>query len=103
MQQSKNFTRRIEDFQCEVCGTKVKGTGYTNHCPNCLHSKHVDINPGDRASSCGGIMQPIAVSKRGETYYITHRCKLCWHEKANKVSQNDNFEEIIKLSQLGTH
>lgn len=38
----KNFTRVIEDFICENCGTEVKGNGYTNHCPKCLWSKHVD-------------------------------------------------------------
>ena len=57
----KRFNRRIEDFTCEHCGTEVHGNGYTNHCPNCLWSKHVDINPGDRAADCGGLMEPIAV------------------------------------------
>ncbi|MFA6992594.1 MAG: RNHCP domain-containing protein, partial [Candidatus Gracilibacteria bacterium] len=40
----KRFSRTIEDFVCEKCGAKVKGDGYTNHCPKCLWSKHVDIN-----------------------------------------------------------
>ncbi|MEK7061411.1 MAG: RNHCP domain-containing protein, partial [Patescibacteria group bacterium] len=44
-----SFVKKIEDFVCKVCGTKVKGTGYTNHCPNCLYSLHVDEEvPGDR-------------------------------------------------------
>ena len=44
------FIRREENFVCEVCGAKVKGTGYTNHCPQYLWSKHVDkLIPGDRA------------------------------------------------------
>ena len=29
----------------------MKGNGYTNHCPKCLWSKHVDINPGDRGAN----------------------------------------------------
>ncbi|MGC8981457.1 MAG: RNHCP domain-containing protein [Minisyncoccia bacterium] len=57
----KKFQRRIEDFRCERCGTFVKGTGYIDHCPNCLWSKHVDINPGDRKANCGGMMKPKGV------------------------------------------
>ncbi|MBU3901416.1 RNHCP domain-containing protein, partial [Patescibacteria group bacterium] len=46
--QSKKFQRKIEDFVCGHCGPKIKGTGYTDHCPKCLWSQHVDVNPGDR-------------------------------------------------------
>ena len=57
----KQFVRRREDFVCEHCGTKVVGDGYTNHCPKCLWSKHVDIMPGDRAEDCQGLMRPIDI------------------------------------------
>ncbi|MEK7158524.1 MAG: RNHCP domain-containing protein, partial [Patescibacteria group bacterium] len=46
---SRTFQRRVEDFTCESCGAQVTGDGYTNHCPQCLVSKHVDVYPGDRA------------------------------------------------------
>lgn len=52
--QEKKFQRQIEDFVCEKCGKEVKGDGYTDHCPRCLRSKHVDVNPGDRRSKCNG-------------------------------------------------
>ena len=52
---SATFIRKTEDFICEHCGREVRGNGYTNHCPYCLWSKHVDINPGDRAAGCGGL------------------------------------------------
>ena len=55
------FIKNIEDFTCEHCGAPVKGTGYTNHCPKCLWSKHEDVNPGDRASDCHGLMKPIDI------------------------------------------
>ncbi|HYC79501.1 MAG TPA: RNHCP domain-containing protein, partial [Candidatus Binatia bacterium] len=55
----KLFQRTPENFVCENCGTKVSGNGYTNHCPNCLYSKHVDNNPGDRLNKCHGLMEPI--------------------------------------------
>ena len=43
----KRFTKIDEEFICENCGEKVEKLGYTcrNHCPHCLYSKHVDINP----------------------------------------------------------
>lgn len=54
-----------DSFTCRVCGRLVTpqsaGTDHRNHCPNCLSSLHVDIEPGDRASDCGGIMEPAAV------------------------------------------
>ena len=47
-------------FTCKVCGRPVfpqgAGSDHRNHCPNCLASLHVDEEPGDRASDCGGIM-----------------------------------------------
>ena len=48
-----------DSFTCKVCGRLVTpdaaGTEHRNHCPNCLSSLHVDIEPGDRESDCGGI------------------------------------------------
>lgn len=61
-----------ETFVCKVCGRTVvpegAGSNHRNHCPNCLYSLHVDINPGDRESDCGGHMEPVAVwvRKKGE-------------------------------------
>ena len=72
------FNRKKENFVCENCGEKVEGNGYTNHCPNCLWSKHVDINPGDRAETCHGLLKPIAVEdnpKKGYGIYITNMLK----------------------------
>jgi hypothetical protein len=96
--QLKKFQRRKEDFVCENCGKKVKGTGYTNHCPNCLWSRHVDINPGDRAAKCGGMMAPVGLEIRTGGCVITHRCVRCRHEKKNKVNAGDNPDKIIDLS-----
>ena len=98
MLKTKKFQRKKEDFVCEHCSKEIKGSGYTNHCPFCLWSKHVDVNPGDRAASCGGMMKPTRVKiKKGE-YSIVNRCEKCGHEKRNKIADNDNFDEIIKLS-----
>ena len=91
------FIKNIEDFTCEVCGFFVEGTGYTNHCPHCFHSKHVDINPGDRACSCKGLMKPIAVSGSIQDLHITHKCTSCGFERANKVQEIDNMDQLATL------
>ncbi len=93
-----NFTRTIEDFVCGHCGAKVEGNGYTNHCPICLWSKHVDINPGDRAETCGGMMKPVAVKLDHGEYILTHRCEICGATKRNKTVKPDNFDAIISLA-----
>lgn len=95
---TKNFIRKQEDFVCAVCNTKVKGTGYTNHCPNCLFSLHVDeIIPGDRQSKCRGVMEPIRAEIEGGEYTIIHKCRKCKKTIKNKTSKEDNFDEIIKI------
>lgn len=95
-----SFIRTKEDFVCENCGTAVKGSGYTNHCPNCLWSKHVDIDPGDRGADCGGLMKPIALEKRGEVFMIVHQCEGCGFKRLNKAEKGDSFNELIKISSL---
>ena len=92
------FQRTKEDFVCQHCGEEVAGTGYTNHCPKCLWSKHVDINPGDRAEICQGMMQPVGAEVSGGDYIIIQRCKDCRHEKRNKAGKDDNFEVLLELS-----
>ena len=65
---SKKFQRNIENFRCEHCEAFVIGDGYTNHCPQCLWSKHVDINPGDREELCNGMMKPVGVIKKSDNF-----------------------------------
>ena len=94
MLEKAQFIRKKEDFTCDVCGTVVHGNGYTNHCPNCLSSKHVDINPGDRASDCHGVMEPIEMEIRHGQEYVIQRCERCGHTRANKVASNDNRDTV---------
>ena len=50
----KLFTKNDNSFVCENCNMIVSPLKYTSrdHCPYCLYSKHVDINPGDRLNKC---------------------------------------------------
>ncbi len=98
----KKFSRTTEDFTCEHCGAKVKGNGYTNHCPQCLYSKHVDINPGDRAADCGGLMEPVDIELKDGKYVIVHRCQKCGFIRRNKLCDDDNFQTVLELSRTKT-
>jgi len=94
---SSKFQRRKEDFTCQRCGFSVQGSGYTNHCPQCLWSKHVDVHPGDRKESCQGLMEPIAIKIQQGEYRILHRCTRCGVERWNKAAKEDDFEAILQL------
>lgn len=96
--QQKRFQKTEEDFTCENCGRKVEGTGYTDHCPSCLFSKHVDINPGDRKADCDGMMIPMEIETKGGNYIIHYLCKKCGYKHRVKSSPDDNFEEILRLT-----
>jgi DNA-directed RNA polymerase subunit RPC12/RpoP len=93
----KRFQRKKEDFVCANCGEKVQGVGYTDHCPKCLWSQHVDINPGDRQEDCRGLMRPIGAEVVRDGYIIYYQCEKCGFKHQVKSAENDNFEEIVRL------
>ncbi|CAN5564331.1 RNHCP domain-containing protein [soil metagenome] len=98
---------RNTGFSCLHCGLEVPplaGGGCRNHCPRCLYSLHLDIYPGDRASDCGGLLEPVAVdhsAKKG--WLIVSRCRACGALRRNKAALDDpvmpdNYEKLIELS-----
>ena len=95
---SRGFQRRIEDFVCQHCGQQVQGDGYTNHCPRCLWSRHVDVQPGDRLANCRGMMQPVAVAGSPGNYRILHRCLVCDLQKWNDAEPQDDFEQLLAIA-----
>ncbi len=92
-----------ETFTCSFCGREVAPEGaasdHRNHCPNCLSSLHVDIEPGDRESDCGGIMEPVAVwvRKNGE-WALIHRCKVCGTMSSNRIAADDNPMKLMSIA-----
>ena len=99
--ESRKFSSNDNSFICDNCKKEVSKLGYSsrNHCPYCLHSKHVDINPGDRAEECQGIMEPIKVeisSKKG--YVIVFRCKKCGAIRKCKAATDDDINLLIKYT-----
>lgn len=92
-----------ERFICKVCGRQVipegAGSDHRNHCPNCLCSLHIDIEPGDRASDCGGIMDAAAVwvRKNGE-WAIIHRCRRCGGLSSNRIAGDDHPVKLMSIA-----
>ena len=92
-----------DSFTCRVCGRLVvsagAGSGHRNHCPNCLHSLHLDIEPGDRAADCGGLMDPIAVwVRRDGEWAVIHRCRRCGALHSNRVAGDDNPLKLLSIA-----
>lgn len=104
--EAKRFSKNDSGFVCVHCGKEVLPLKYTsrNHCPFCLWSLHLDINPGDRASTCGGELEPVfAEPDRKKGYIITHRCVKCGELRRNKAAteaqnQSDDIKKIIALT-----
>lgn len=99
----KRFTMKDENFICENCNKSVKKLKYTarDHCPYCLYSKHVDINPGDRLNTCKGLLKPIKIEKFKNTYKIIYECEKCKKLHKNIMANDDNMDLIIELSKNG--
>ena len=96
----KLFNELDEGFICENCQKEVSPLGYSSrdHCPYCLYSKHVDINPGDRQNPCKGLLKPIDIEKYKDTYKIIYQCEKCKEIHKNIIAKDDDYDEILKLS-----
>ena len=92
-----------EAFTCRCCGRLVTPDGaasaHRNHCPNCLTSLHVDVEPGDRAADCGGLMEPVAVwVRKGGEWAIVHRCRRCGALSSNRAAADDNPMKLMSIA-----
>ena len=95
----KTFTKNDNEFICEHCNKKVDKLEYTSrdHCPYCLYSKHVDINPGDRENTCQGLLKPIDIEKYKDTYKIIYQCEKCHQIHKNIIANDDSFDRILDI------
>jgi len=101
-------------FRCLNCSLMVSaehelsGVNNRNHCPNCLWSKHVDLNKaGDRKATCGARMQPIGLTVKhtGKKYgntaqgelMIIHHCSGCGKISINRVAADDSAGALLAL------
>ncbi|WP_141734723.1 RNHCP domain-containing protein [Oligoflexus tunisiensis] len=100
------FQKINESFLCENCGATVPPARRTcrNHCPRCLHSKHVDVYPGDRANPCQGLLRPIGYELTGNKgLVLLFRCTRCGAETRNIAllddpNEGDDYLKILSLT-----
>ena len=90
-------------FRCHHCHADVPmdapGTQHRNHCPFCLWSRHVDDQPGDRASDCLASMEPIAIAVRKDgEWLLIHRCNGCGELSSNRVAGDDNPLLLVRIA-----
>ena len=104
--ETKRFSKNDSGFICAHCGKEVLPLGKSsrNHCPFCLTSLHVDVNPGDRANECRGkLLAGAALVDAKKGYIIIHKCEKCGKLLRNRAAhdadvQPDNMKLIIKLT-----
>ena len=98
--ENRKFTKNDNGFVCANCGQVVQPLGYTSrdHCPNCLVSIHIDINPGDRANDCQGLLISCGITyNNNKGYVINYKCNKCGKLHNNKTAEDDNFDTILKV------
>ena len=88
----KLFNELDENFICENCGKNVSKLVYSSrdHCPYCLYSKHVDINPGDRANECKGLLRPVGIEKFKDTFKILYICQKCKEQQDGEKRHSES-------------
>jgi len=104
--ETKRFAKNDAGFICANCQKEVLPLGKSsrNHCPFCLSSLHVDINPGDRANECRGLLRAVAaVTDPKKGYIIIHKCDKCQklvrcRAAHDAAVQPDNMKLIISLT-----
>ena len=102
------------DFTCKHCGrivpaqTAESGVVNRNHCPTCLHSRHVDLfTPGDWLCACKAIMVPVRLTlKRCRDKYaaecqgelmLIHRCTNCDALSINRIAADDDLVNLMSV------
>jgi hypothetical protein len=98
-----NDVNSADSFRCRRChgtvATAAPGTGHRNHCPHCLWSLHVDVERGDRASSCRRLMEPVGVwVKTNGEWSIFHRCEVCQTFTVNRIAGDDSQVALLSLA-----
>ncbi|MBI2464001.1 RNHCP domain-containing protein [Candidatus Peregrinibacteria bacterium] len=96
---TKHFTVKNEGFLCKNCHAEVppQKSSCRNHCTHCLYSLHVDESyPGDRLSTCHGLMEPLEITYSGKKgFIIVHQCLTCKKIMKNKTAPDDTLDSLI--------
>lgn len=94
-----NPIHRDESFTCMNCDRDVSpgGARVRDHCPFCLHGRHVDIIPGDRAAKCGAVLEPKHFSVSGGQVTISYSCRGCDHLFRVRAHADDQLPAGLRL------
>ena len=96
-----NPIHRDESFECIHCRKSVEpgGAQVRDHCPHCLHGRHVDNVPGDRAAVCGGLLVPVDFVIQGRAgVIISYACKGCKHTFRVRAHPGDELPKGLRLN-----
>ena len=96
-----NPIHRDEEFECMHCSVAVKrgGAQVRDHCPHCLHGKHVDNVPGDRAAGCEGLLVPSEFNLEGRSgVVIAYVCQRCGHRYRVRAHPEDKLPKGLQVS-----
>ena len=93
----------VKQFTCIHCRSQVPtqsyGTRHRNHCPQCLWSRHVDEETGDRRSPCTQPMKPISIAIRDDgEWSLIHRCTGCGTLRTNRIAGDDHELSLLSLA-----
>ncbi len=94
------FSKNNESFNCINCRKKVleHPNSSRDHCNFCLIGLHVDVEPGDRANDCKGILEPIGLRTSSGKEQVVFSCLKCGKNVFCVTAPDDNREKIIELS-----
>ncbi|ATY96659.1 RNHCP domain-containing protein [Streptomyces bacillaris] len=96
-------TLGLTTFACTWCGLTVSAYAADgeprNHCPSCLHSRHVLDHVEGGPSDCEGRMSAIAIAvlRTGE-WMVVHRCVRCDELTSNPVRTDDNQLILMRMA-----
>ncbi|MFI6638826.1 RNHCP domain-containing protein [Streptomyces sp. NPDC050504] len=90
-------------FSCLHCGLTVTALAPDgtprDHCPSCLHSRHVTDPADGGPSDCRARMAPISIAVvRGGDWTVVHRCTHCQELSAAPVGDDDNQLLLMRLA-----
>ncbi|MGW2169810.1 RNHCP domain-containing protein [Streptomyces sp. NPDC001705] len=98
-----NNTLGLSTFACAWCGLTVSAYAADgaprNHCPSCLHSRHVLDHVEGGPSDCEGRMTPIAIAVlRTGDWMVIHRCVRCDELTSTPVCVDDNQLILMRMA-----
>ena len=94
-------TEPSQTFTCLLCGLGVHALDGEprDHCPSCLHSRHVHDQVDGGRSDCAGRMTPISVvAARDGRWQLVHRCVRCDELSESTVATDDNPLLLMRIA-----